>query len=66
MDKWVKDPEFKAIPTLLSDPNKWFNYINECKDEEVTKIALISNKIKDFVTMRRTREAKQRNRTVLR
>lgn len=65
LDKWQEDPEFKAIPTLLSDPDKWFKYISECNDSELTKIGLMSNKIHKFVGMRRTKEFKQKNRTIL-
>lgn len=65
LDKWQEDPEFKAIPTLLSDPDKWFDYISECSDSELTKIGVMSNKIHTFVGMRRTKEFKQKNRTIL-
>lgn len=62
LDKWQEDPEFKAIPTLLSHPEKWFNYIKECNDSELTKIGLMSNKIYTFVGMRRTKELKEKQK----
>ena len=60
LDVWQEDPEFKAIPTLLSPQEKWNKYIDDCNDNECTQIALMSNHINQIVRMRRTKEAKQR------
>ncbi|HEX7178880.1 MAG TPA: hypothetical protein VF220_04080 [Nitrososphaeraceae archaeon] len=27
LETWQDDPQFKAIPTLFSDDDKWINYI---------------------------------------
>ena len=62
LDKWQENPEFKAIPTLLSSPEKWFKYIEDCSDNELTNIGIMSNKIHTFVGMRRSKEFKQRTK----
>ena len=65
LDKWQEDPQFKAIPTLLSAHEKWSKYIDECSDNDLTQIGLMSNTVYKLVGMRRTREFKQKNRTII-
>lgn len=62
LDKWQENPEFKAIPTLLSDPLKWSKYIDECSDYDCTQIALMSNRISQIVKIRRDKEYRERNK----
>jgi hypothetical protein len=47
LDKWTEDPEFKAIPTILSEPIKWFKYLSDCTPEERTKILKQANIIRN-------------------
>lgn len=56
LDNWTEDPEFKAIPTLLSSEDKWSKYIEECNDKECTSIALMTNHIHKEIHRRRTSE----------
>jgi hypothetical protein len=60
LDKWQNDPNFKAVPTLMSDKEKWNNYIDSCSDQECTDIAIMANYIHTVVGMRRSREYKER------
>ena len=60
LDIWQEDPNFKALPTLLSDAEKWNKYIDECNDEECTKIAVMASHVNKVVQMRRTKEWKER------
>ena len=53
LDNWTEDPEFKAIPTLLSPTEKWSKYVDECSDDELTQIGLMSNQIFKYVSVRR-------------
>ncbi|HTH22747.1 MAG TPA: ribbon-helix-helix domain-containing protein [Nitrososphaeraceae archaeon] len=46
LDNWAEDPEFKAIPTILADPTKWFQYLKECNTEERAKILKAANVIR--------------------
>jgi hypothetical protein len=62
LDKWQENPEFKAIPTLLSPPEKWFKYIEGCSDYDCTQIAVMSNKVHEIVKMRRNKEFKERTK----
>ena len=59
LDKWQEDPNFRAVPTLLSDAEKWNKYIDECNDEECTKIAVMASHVNKVVQMRRTKEWKE-------
>jgi len=34
LDNWSENPQFKAVPTVLSDPQTWYKYLQECKPEE--------------------------------
>jgi hypothetical protein len=58
LDNWQQDPEFKATPALLSDREKWNNYIDECSDNDCTEIAIMANHISRVVQMRRAKEFK--------
>lgn len=46
LDNWQEDPEFQAVPTILSDPQKWFKYLSDCTPEERTKILKAANTIR--------------------
>jgi len=58
LDKWQENPEFKAIPALLSPMDRWDKYIQECNDDELTKIATANTNVKKMIFDRRTREHK--------
>ena len=60
LDVWQEDPEFKALPTLLAGADKWNKYIDECDDQECTKIAVMANHVNKVIQMRRTKEWKER------
>jgi hypothetical protein len=47
LDNWAADPDFKAIPTILSEPIKWFSYLSDCTPEERTKILKQANIIRN-------------------
>ena len=46
LDSWTEDPEFKAIPTILSEPTKWFKYLKDCTTEERAQILKAANVIR--------------------
>lgn len=46
LDNWNEDPEFQAVPTILSDPIKWFKYLSDCTAQERTKILKAANTIR--------------------
>lgn len=46
LDNWQEDPEFQAVPTIFSDPQKWFRYLSDCTPEERTKILKQANIIR--------------------
>lgn len=60
LEKWQEDPEFIALPTLLSPEDRWNTYIKDCKDDEVTKIAIALTNIKKMINSRRTMEFKEK------
>ena len=62
LDNWQENPEFKAVPTLLSTPEKWSKYIDECSDYDCTQIGIMSNKVHQIVKMRRDKEYRERNK----
>lgn len=63
LDIWQEDPEFKAIPTLLSSQEKWNKYIEECcNDSELTNISVMANHIHQIVKMRRNKEYSEKQK----
>jgi Arc/MetJ-type ribon-helix-helix transcriptional regulator len=60
LTKWQENPEFMAIPTLLSPNERWSKYIDSCNDHECTRIGTMSNYVHNLVKMRRTKESKER------
>ena len=46
LDNWNEDPTFQAVPTILSDPVKWFKYLTDCTPEERSKILKAANTIR--------------------
>lgn len=62
LDKWQEDPNFRAVPSLLGDKSKWEGYIESCNDDECTQIGIMVSHIRNLVQIRRTREAKDRQR----
>lgn len=59
LEKWQEDPNFKALPTLLSPLEIWSIYIDQCNDDELTRIAIANTNVKKLVNDRRTREFKE-------
>lgn len=45
LDKWNEDPNFKAIPTILSRSEIWYKYLEECSPEERLQIQIQANHI---------------------
>jgi len=66
LDKWNTNPEFKAIPALLSNLTTWKNFILEhTSRDEATKIATQCTRIKEFIglkfeRLRQEEESKKR------
>lgn len=46
LDNWQADPTFQAVPTILSDPQTWFKYLQDCTPEDRTKILKQANIIR--------------------
>ena len=40
LDTWTNNPSFKAVPTILSQSEKWFSYLKDCSKDELTDIAI--------------------------
>ncbi len=49
LDNWNKDPTFQAVPTILSENEKWLSYLESCTPEERRRILKQSNTIRQFV-----------------
>lgn len=47
LDNWQVDPTFQAVPTILSDPIKWYDYLKECSPDERSKILKSANIIRN-------------------
>lgn len=53
LDKWNNDPEFQAVPALLTNLDTWKTFILEnTSKEEATKIASHCKKIDNYVKMK--------------
>lgn len=63
LDNWQEDPEFKALPTLMSSKEKWSKYILECPDSECTDIGIMSSHIFGMVKDRRNKEYRNNQKT---
>jgi hypothetical protein len=46
LDEWTKDPDFKAVPTILSDPQIWYRYLQDCTPEDRARILKQTNIIR--------------------
>jgi hypothetical protein len=46
LDNWQEDPDFKAVPTILSDPQIWYKYLQDCTPEDRTRILKQANIIR--------------------
>ena len=33
LDKWVDEPNFKAVPALLEKPDKWMEFLQNCDEQ---------------------------------
>lgn len=47
LDNWQEDPGFQAVPTIFSDPQKWYRYLQDCTPEERSKILKQANIIRN-------------------
>lgn len=45
LDKWNEDPQFKAVPTILSRSETWYKYLQECSPQERLQIQIQANHI---------------------
>jgi len=56
LEKWADNPNFQAVPALLSPAETWKNFLlNHTSKDEVTKISLQCSKIKEFVKIKMDR-----------
>jgi len=62
LDKWQEDPNFKAVPSLMSDKERWNKYVESCNDKEITELASKVTYIKDIISFRRTQEHAEQRR----
>jgi hypothetical protein len=46
LDNWNEDPDFRAVPTILSDGVKWNKYLKDCNPEERSRILKQANIIR--------------------
>lgn len=57
LDKWQENPEFVAIPTLLSPSDKWNKFLLEnCTEEDLTKIRIAANFITKTIDHKKTND----------
>lgn len=47
LDNWNDDPNFKAVPTILSRPEIWYKYLEQCSPKERTEIQIRAVSIKN-------------------
>jgi len=52
LDDWQEDPDFKAVPTILADNQKWTQYVDQCSKEEKLKILKHAAFIKQYIGAR--------------
>jgi hypothetical protein len=45
LDNWSENPDFRAVPTILSHSTKWFSYLENCSKDELTNIAISARHI---------------------
>lgn len=45
LDKWNEDPDYRVVPTLSSSSEKWYRFLNECSEQEMTDIMVKTTKI---------------------
>lgn len=46
LDNWNEDPTFQAVPTILADPTKWYQYLNGCDKQDLLRILKQANTIR--------------------
>lgn len=62
LEMWQEDPQFKAIPTLLSPDDKWQKYLEQCNNEDLTKIAVKNTVIKKIILERKNKEYREKEK----
>ena len=45
LDKWNEDENFKAVPTLSSRSEIWYNHLKDCNPKELTDIMIYTTRI---------------------
>jgi len=45
LDKWNEDENFKAIPTISSRSEIWYNHLKDCSEQELTEIMIQTTRI---------------------
>ena len=56
LDNWQDNNNFIAIPSLLSDREKWVDYLKKCNDKELTQISIQSGFIREYIEHKRKQE----------
>jgi hypothetical protein len=46
LDNWQIDPTFQAVPTILSNPQRWFSYLKTCNKQDLLRILKQANIIR--------------------
>src|SRR6186997_98479 len=46
LDNWTDNPEFRAVPTIMSDSETWENYLRTCGPEELRDLKVRTGWVK--------------------
>lgn len=46
LDNWNETPDFQAVPTILSDSQRWYSYLQTCDKQELLRILKQANTIR--------------------
>jgi len=49
LDTWQQIPDFRAVPTILSDNQKWRSHLEDCDKEEKLKLLKQANMIRSQI-----------------
>lgn len=59
IDKFVENPDFMAVPTLLDNKEKWIKYYQDSNDKDRTKVRIAHNELGKVMDMVHTNEGKK-------
>jgi len=49
LDNWQSNPDFRAVPTILSDNERWRSHLKDCNRDEKLKLLKQANMIRSQI-----------------